>query len=64
MDSPSKKVKFLLRVDEETLDTLRVLAKTRQISLSKLLREVLDDYVKSLQPEVKPPPQREGQWWI
>ena len=58
-----KKVKFLLRVEEDILETLRALAGTRQISLSQLLRDVLSDYVQNLQ-QVKPPPQREEQWWL
>ena len=39
MDSPSKKIKFLLRVEGDILSTLRDMAKARQISLSQLLRD-------------------------
>ena len=51
MDSPSKKIKFLLRVEETTLEPLRAEAKRQEISLSQLLRDILNDYVADLTNE-------------
>ena len=66
MVSPSDKVKFLLRVEKDTLDSLRNMAETRGISLSQLLREILDDYVDDLRIVRAPKPvkKREEQWWL
>lgn len=68
MDSPSKKIKFLLRVEETTLEPLRAEAKRQEISLSQLLRDILNDYVADLTNEygerITPVKKREGQWWL
>ena len=66
MGSPSKKAKFLLRIEQETLDSLRNTAETRGVSLSQLLREILSDYVKEIRTERAPNPvkKREDQWWL
>jgi hypothetical protein len=68
MDSSSKKVKFLLRVEETTLEPLRAEAKRQEISLSQLLRDILNDYVADLTNEygerITPVKKREGQWWL
>jgi len=65
-DSPSDKVKFLLRVEGDILSTLRELAEVREISLSQLLRDILRGYVDKL---IEAPPssstvvRRGKQWW-
>lgn len=66
MVSPSDKVKFLLRVEKDTLDCLRNMAETRGVSLSQLLRDILSDYVKEIRTERAPNPvkKREDQWWL
>ena len=68
MDSPSKKIKFLLRVEETTLEPLRAEAKRQEISLSQLLRDILNDYVADLTNEygerITPVKKREDQWWV
>lgn len=67
MDSSSKKVKFLLRVEKDTLDSLRNTAKTRGVSLSQLLRDILNGYVediKTVRAPNNPVKKREGQWWL
>ena len=66
MVSPSDKVKFLLRVEKDTLDCLRNMAETREVSLSQLLREILSDYVEKIRTERAPNPvkKREEQWWL
>ena len=67
MVSPSNKVKFLLRVEKDTLDSLRNTAKTRGVSLSQLLRDILSDYVeniKTVRAPNNPAKKREDQWWL
>jgi|TARA_R110001583_G_scaffold195390_2_gene372658 hypothetical protein len=67
MDSSSKKVKFLLRVEKDTLDSLRNTAKTRGVSLSQLLRDILNGYVediKTVRAPNNPVKKREDQWWL
>lgn len=66
MGSPSKKVKFLLRVEGDILSTLRELAQVKSMSLSQLLRDILGDYVNKLTeaPPSFPVIRRKGkQWW-
>tara|TARA_R110000744_G_scaffold114766_2_gene214703 strand:- start:617 stop:820 length:204 start_codon:yes stop_codon:yes gene_type:complete len=66
MDSPSKKVQFLLRVEGDILSTLRGLAQENCVSTSQLLRDILREYVERL-AESPPPPQvvkeKGDQWW-
>ena len=66
MASPSKKIKFLLRVEGDILSTLRELAQANGMSLSQLLRDILGDYVEKL-TETPPssPTVTKGskQWW-
>ena len=66
MDSPSKKVQFLLRVEGDILSTLRGLAQGSGVSTSQLLRDILREYVERL-AESPPPPQvvkeKGDQWW-
>ena len=73
MASPSEeKVKFLLRVEAGTLETLRSTASVRGVSLSQLLRDILNDYVRTMDPsdvEHKvdpysgPKKKEEKNWW-
>lgn len=67
MASRGKKVAFLLRVEEDVLDTLRDLAKVREVSLSQLLRDILGGYVdkSTAPPSNQPVPmiRREKKWW-
>lgn len=65
-DSPSDKVKFLLRVEDDILSTLRGLAKADGMSLSQLLRDILGEYVNRLTetPPSSPTVREKGkQWW-
>lgn len=67
MGSPSKKAKFLLRIEQETLDSLRNTAETRGVSLSQLLRDILNDYVediRTVRAPNNPVKKREDQWWL
>ena len=69
MDSPSDKVKFLLRVEGDILSTLRELATAKEISLSQLLRDILRSYVDRLTIRVpaevrdRNKPRMKKQWW-
>jgi len=73
MASPSEeKVKFLLRVEAGTLDTLRTTASVRGVSLSQLLRDILNDYVQAMDrpiiehrvdPYSVPKKKKEKNWW-
>ncbi len=69
MGSRSKKKSFLLRVEEETLESLRTEAKVQGISLSQLLRDVLNRHVSAKQtapaPAVYRDPRkpRKKNWW-
>jgi|TARA_R110000744_G_scaffold27830_1_gene67603 hypothetical protein len=69
MDSPSKKIKFLLRVEGDILSTLRDMAKARQISLSQLLRDILREYVERGErlevdePVTRPSASFGQRWW-
>jgi len=60
------KKKFLLRVDESVLEDLRKEAKYQEISLSQLLRDILDDYVNHTnhrKRESNNPPKKVDRWW-
>ena len=67
MASRGKKVAFLLRVEEDVLDTLRDLAKVREVSLSQLLRDILGGYVDKSTTTLSNQPvtmiRRENKWW-
>tara|TARA_R100001224_G_scaffold106454_1_gene80971 strand:+ start:2066 stop:2290 length:225 start_codon:yes stop_codon:yes gene_type:complete len=73
MASPSEeKVKFLLRVEAGTLETLRSTASVRGVSLSQLLRDILNDYVRTMDlsdvehkvdPYSVPKKKEEKNWW-
>ena len=74
MGSPSRKVKFLLRVEDDILSTLRELAQAKSVSLSQLLRDILGDYVEKLaetpplkarlkQPLSQIVTKKDKQWW-
>jgi len=73
MASPSEeKVKFLLRVEAGTLETLRTTASIRGVSLSQLLRDILNDYVRTIDrpiiehrvdPYSVPKKKEEKNWW-
>ena len=69
MASPSDKVKFLLRVEGDILSTLRELAKSKEISLSQLLRDILRGYVNNLtvrvptEAQVRNRQRIKKQWW-
>jgi hypothetical protein len=73
MASPSEeKVKFLLRVEAGTLETLRTTASIRGVSLSQLLRDILNDYVRTIdRPSIEhrvdpysvPKKKEEKNWW-
>ena len=73
MASPSEeKVKFLLRVEAGTLETLRRTASVRGVSLSQLLRDILNDYVRTMDlsdvehkvdPYSVPKKKEEKNWW-
>jgi hypothetical protein len=70
MASPSDKVKFLLRVEGDILSTLRELAKSKEISLSQLLRDILRGYVNNLTIPIPNEAQERNrlrrvkkQWW-
>ena len=71
-DSPSKKKSFLLRVEVDTLEALRMTASVRGVSLSQLLRDILNDYVQTMDsldiehridPYSVPEKKREKNWW-
>ena len=69
MGSRSKKKSFLLRVEEETLESLRTEAKVQGISLSQLLRDVLNRHVSAKQAAAAPLVYRDPRkprkknWW-
>ena len=66
MNSLGKKVKFLLRVEETTLEPLRSEAKRQEISLSQLLRDILNDYVANISNEYRErvhPITKVDRWW-
>ena len=69
MGSRSKKKSFLLRVEEETLESLRIEAKVQGISLSQLLRDVLNRHVSAKQAAPEPAVYRDPRkprkknWW-
>ena len=63
MVSPSKK-SFLLRLEEETLDELRSLAKDCQIPLARLLRNILTDYLEDISLPKKPQKELKTPWWM
>jgi len=66
MNSLGKKVKFLLRVEETTLEPLRAEAKRQEISLSQLLRDILNDYVTHISNEYGErihPVTKVDRWW-
>ena len=66
MDSPSKKVQFLLRVEGDILSTLRGLAQENGVSMSQLLRDILREYVERLTEAPSSPravKKRGDQWW-
>jgi len=66
MDSPSSKVKFLLRVEGDILSTLRGLAKGKGVSTSQLLRDILREYVERLTEAPSSPravKKKGDQWW-
>jgi len=66
MASPSKKVQFLLRVEGDILSTLRSLAQENGVSTSRLMRDILGEYVNKLtetpasSPTIK---KKDKQWW-
>tara|TARA_R100001086_G_C11820819_1_gene254039 strand:+ start:325 stop:522 length:198 start_codon:yes stop_codon:yes gene_type:complete len=61
--SESKKVKFLLRIEEDVLQEIRGLAKEGSVSVSELVRNVLKAYVEKVTSEPSPPKQ-ETKWWL
>ena len=73
MASTGTKTTFLLRLDKEVLDRLRTIAEEKELSLSQLLREALNDYLDDApKPEkqgslkhtkVEPEP-RQKKWWM
>jgi predicted DNA-binding protein len=63
MASPSKK-SFLLRLDEGMLNELRNLAEWRQMPLSRLFRNILEDYLEDVSL-TKPQKEKETvPWWM
>jgi predicted DNA-binding protein len=63
MASPSKK-SFLLRLDEGMLNELRNLAEWQQMPLSRLLRNILEDYLEDVSL-TKPQKEKETvPWWM
>lgn len=66
MVSPSRKVKFLLRVEGDILSTLRGLAQENGVSTSRLMRDILGEYVGKLTETPAPSPtikKKDKQWW-
>ena len=66
MDSPSKKVQFLLRVEGDILSTLRGLAQDNGVSTSQLIRDILGEYVGKLTERPALPPtmkKKDKPWW-
>ena len=66
MDSPSKKVQFLLRVEGDILSALRGFAEEDGVSTSRLMRDILGAYVDSaakIDPS-KVVKKREKEWWL
>lgn len=61
--SESKKIKFLLRVEEDVLQEVRDVAKARGVSVSELVRNVLRDYVEKATKESSTP-EKEPKWWL
>ena len=66
MDSPSKKVQFLLRVEGDILSALRGFAEEDGVSTSQLLRDILKSYVDSAAKidTSKVVKKREKEWWL
>ena len=63
MASPSKK-SFLLRLDEGMLNELRNLAEWQQMPLSRLFRNILEDYLEDVSL-TKPQKEKETvPWWM
>ena len=69
MASTGTKTTFLLRLDKEVLDRLRTIAEEKELSLSQLLREALNDYLDDapkLEKEEAPKhtEKEKKKWWM
>lgn len=69
MASTGTKTTFLLRLDKEVLDRLRTIAEEKELSLSQLLREALNDYLDDApKPEKEEAPKHtekeKKKWWM
>lgn len=57
------KKSFLLRLEEKMFRQLHALADEKNMNLSKLIREVLQDYLDGTSAP-KPKLERKDQWWM
>tara|TARA_R110001583_G_scaffold55916_9_gene169559 strand:+ start:852 stop:1061 length:210 start_codon:yes stop_codon:yes gene_type:complete len=69
MASTGTKVTFLLRLDKEVLDRLRTIAEEKELPLSQLLREALNNYLDDApKPEkrkaLKHTEKEKKKWWM
>jgi len=60
------KKSFLLRLEEKVLDQLRAAAEEKDMPLSQLLRDVLQDYLDGvpIPKPVKKLKEKKDQWWM
>ena len=61
-DSPSKRVQFLLRIEEDLLEAIREEAKLHKVSASEIMRRIMHGY--TFTPEKnKRKEERLRKWW-
>ena len=62
-DSPSKRVQFLLRIEEDLLDKIREEATLHKVSVSEIMRRIMHGY--TFTPEKnKRKEERLRRWWM
>ena len=58
-DSPSKRVQFLLRIEEDLLDKIREEATLHKVSVSEIMRRIMHGYTFTSDE-----PPRQDRWWM
>ena len=58
-DSPSKRVQFLLRIEEDLLDKIREEATLHKVSVSEIMRRIMHGYTFTSDKPLK-----QDRWWM
>ena len=63
MDSPSRRVQFLLRIEEDLLNKIREEAALYDVSVSEMMRRIMHGYTFTAD-RAKRRSERKRQWWM